>query len=457
MSSRLARVAAAMVAGAAVASLTTVAPTQAAAPAAAPASASASERQRANTTGTAAGSLANGQGNLKVGLALLPDGKIKVTWKRPAKPAAIKRFVVMSGPNRLLDNRVSSKKVSRKAQSTIIAPAYGVVPDSGAFTFVKVVIHRKTGQVGASPTKWIGAPITADCSAVAPDDQVTVGSFNIRNWQAETRKGNRTYPWEVRGGNVVKQIVASGARAVAIQEASGPEDVGYGPLEQDEWLIGQLNATDPAGPVWADVLTDDHYKNPGRTPGLKGTRVFYDTRRYTVLDRGLYRFTVPGLASDSLMPWARLQALDGLSAPFVLTSNHFFQGEDQRAWNIRNQQVAKLKSAVQELHARFGDQIIIAGDLNETANTNPYNNVHLQLVQMGAFDAYATTNSVNTQYSTTNSLDFPVRPTPNRRDYILTYGTVRGSCQYTNLAYRTADQVASDHFMQVATLPLPPY
>src|SRR4051794_11795861 len=173
MSSRLARVAATFAAGTVVASLVAVAPAHASDP---------TPRHRGNPTGTAAGSLANGSANLKVSLDLTADGRVKVSWTRPAPATALKRFVVKVGPNRLLDNLVKSFKVARNKQSLIVPQAFGVLPDSGNFTFVKVFVYRKTGQVGASPTKWIEAPIASTCTA-APDDQVTVGTFNIRNWQ----------------------------------------------------------------------------------------------------------------------------------------------------------------------------------------------------------------------------------------------------------------------------------
>jgi hypothetical protein len=38
----------------------------------------------------------------------------------------------------------------------------------------------------------------------------------------------------------------------------------------------------------------------------------------------------------------------------------------------------------------------------------------------------------------------------------MTYGPVRGSCSYTNQVYQHRSQEASDHFLQVATVPLPP-
>ena len=109
-----------------------------------------------------------------------------------------------------------------------------------------------------------------------------------------------------------------------------------------------------------------------------------------------------------------------------------------------------------DLRNRFHDQVIIAGDLNSTANTKPYNNVQRALLRAGMYDAYASKHIAGGKYPTTNMFKFPVRPTPHRRDYILTFGAVRGSCGYRNMAYTQRSRVASDHFMQVASLPLPP-
>lgn len=451
MSVRLASLTAAVLAGVLTASLT-----------AAPAPA-AEQAARAGTSSTGPGSMPNGRGNLNVSLALTADGNVQVTWRRPTSAANLRKFVVKVGVNRRLDNLVKSYGLSRTAQSLVVPHASGVLPDSGNFTFVKVVVHRRSGQVGASPTKWIQAPITSGCTA-APDDRVTVGTFNIRNWLAEERKRNKAFPWTVRRGNVIQQILRSGAHAVAIQEASGPENAGFGRLEQDEYVLQQLNAKDPDRDArWRDALPDDAYKNPGGRPGLKGTRVFYDRNKFQLLDSGLFRLHAPGLRSDSLMPWARLQAVSGaasttgIAAPFVLTSNHLDQGEDRESWNHRTHQIAQTAQHVQDLHATFGDQVVVAGDLNETANTNPYNQAQLKLLEIGMFDAFATANRRNVAFPTTNGLSFPIRRTPGRRDYIMTFGSVRGSCFYENMVFRKRSQASSDHFMQVATLPLPPY
>ncbi len=62
--------------------------------------------------------------------------------------------------------------------------------------------------------------------------------------------------------------------------------------------------------------------------------------------------------------------------------------------------------------AFFNDQVILGGDLNSTANTLPYNNVHQALMNAGFYDAYATASIVGGQFPTTQDSMFPVYRTP---------------------------------------------
>jgi len=408
-------------------------------------------RRATNPTGTAAGSQPNGAGNLKVRLASTADGRLRVSWKRPAPAGKLRKFVVRVGPNRKLNSRVHTYKVKARKQSITVDRAFGTAPTSGNYSFVRVTVYRKAGSHGSSPTKWIQAPVAAACTA-APQDRVTVGTFNVRTWAADARKGTGKYNWDVRGDHAVKEILDSGVRAIAIQEASGPSNAGFGPREQDEWIIDRLNRTDQTpGAHWVDALTDDDYR--GR--GLVGTRVFYDASRFVELAAGLQRIPDPK-AADSLVPWVRLQATSRDQAPFILTSNHLRTGDKRGDFVIRGRQVQTLIGILRNLQAQYGGQVIMAGDLNSTANTKPFNNVQHALIAAGLYDSYATSRIANAKYSTSNNFSFPVRPTPGRRDYIMSLGPLQGSCGYVNRAYRTASRVASDHFLQVATLPLLP-
>ncbi|WP_182526736.1 endonuclease/exonuclease/phosphatase family protein [Nocardioides dongkuii] len=410
------------------------------------------ERRAPNPTGTNAGSPANGVGNLKVSLVATADGRIRVSWKRPGPARRLKKFVVKVGPSRHLDARVRTYRVSRTRQSVVVDHAADVVPASGNYTFVRVSAHRRKGGSGGSPGKWIQAPVTTPCTA-APEDRLTVATFNLRTWAAD--KSDDLAKWSVRGPNAVAEVLRSGARAVAVQEASGSTKPQYGGRSQAQWMLDRLNQEDP-GARWVDALTPASYKPPkGRKPGLVGTRVFYDASRFDLLDSGLHRIVVPGWSKDSLIPWARLQAIGGDQAPFVLTSNHLRVGPDRAAYRIRVRQTRQTLGHVRDLRSRFGDTVIVAGDLNSTANQLPMNYVQRTLIRAGLYDAFATTDLVGAQYPTTNGSRYPVPKTPLRRDYILSYGPVQGSCSYRNQAYQRPSQEASDHFLQVATLPLP--
>jgi hypothetical protein len=261
----------------------------------------------------------------------------------------------------------------------------------------------------------------------------------------------------VRGPNAVSEILRSGARVFAIQEASGALNPKYGNKTQDIWMLDELNQADPdPNAQWVDALTPADYKPPkGRTPGLVGTRIFYDANKFEKLNSGLVRLIAPGWDKDSLIPWARLRSLSGDQAPFVLMSNHLRVGPDQSAYNTRVHQTAQMLKVIKDLRSAYGDTVVVAGDMNSTANQIPMNYVQRELLGLGLYDSYATTNLTGAAYPSTNASVYPVVKTPLRRDYIMTYGPVKGSCSYTNQVYQSRSQEASDHFLQVAVLPLP--
>ncbi|SDD98241.1 hypothetical protein [Nocardioides lianchengensis] len=423
---------------------------------AAPAGASdAAERRNTNPTGTRSGSLPNGAGNLKVRLAATADGRIRVGWDR-SRAKQFKRYTVLVSPGRQMRTQVKAYRVSRKRSALVVDRAVGATPASGNYSFVKVYGVRRNGSKTASQTKWIQAPITSRCTAAARD-QVTIGLFNVRTWAADRNLGPRRN-WTHRGPNAIREILRSGAHAIAIQEASGSERLGFGKKPQKKWILDRLNATDPdKGARWVDALSDDAYRPPkGRVPGLVGTRVFYDASKYRKLDAGLARIVDPGFKKDSLIAWARLQSVRGDQAPFVLSSNHLRVGVvgSVKEWRIRARQTRKTIEVLGGLQRRFGGQVFLAGDLNSTNNTKPSNNVHQMLMRAGYYDAYATTRISGSKFPTTQDSKFPLYKTPLRRDYILSLGPVKGSCGYRNQIYRKPSRIASDHFMQVAQMPL---
>jgi hypothetical protein len=411
------------------------------------------QRRSTNPTGTTSGSAANGAGNLRTSLMATADGRVKVSWR--VRAGSFRRFVVRVGPSRQLASHVKTYRVGRARRTVVVRQAFGASPASGNYSFVKVIAVKRRGGTSQSPTKWIQAPITRPCTAAAAD-QVTVAAFNVRTWRADSAV-HPVMSWTRRAPNVVSEILRSGAHAVAIQEASGQASSGFGALNQREAILGRVNLTDSDPTArWVDALDDDDYRPPpGRKPGLVGTRVFYDASKFTALASGLGRITDPAATTDSLIPWVRLRATGGNQASFVLTSNHIESGDSRKAWEIRGRQTVATVRYLQGLRARFGDPVVLAGDLNSNASTLPSNNVHSYLMAAGFYDAFASRRLVGAQYPTTNQQTFPLNITPLRRDYILTLGGVPGSCSFRNQTYQAVSQVASDHFLQVATLPLP--
>lgn len=398
-----------------------------------------------NPTGRAAGSPANGSGFLKVSLSNVEGNRIRVSWKRPTKAKKIKRFVVRTSGNRQKYNTVRGFKVKRTKQSVVVPHNVNATPASGNFTFVQVLVKRTNGRTGNSPTKWIQASLGAECPA---GPQVKVGTFNVRGWRHDKKLG-AGFTWQHRGPRVVSTILRSGSGAVALQEAGSNGGQGYGPQRQWQWIVSRLNAAAGSSGQWR-AASDDPYSEGGR--GYVGTRLIYDAARFDQLGTGVASVTDPSGVPNAWTPWVQLRDRASGRA-FHLVSVHLMVGESRKAYKIRGRQTQKVIALARSL-AAGGGQVFVAGDFNSTVNTKPSNNVHRAMLAAGFYDAFATRNLVNSKYGTGHGFNFPVRPSPYRRDYVMSLGPVQGSCGLWNMAYRHKKDVASDHFMQVATLPL---
>jgi endonuclease/exonuclease/phosphatase family metal-dependent hydrolase len=132
---------------------------------------------------------------------------------------------------------------------------------------------------------------------------------------------------------------------------------------------------------------------------------------------------------------------------------HLDTGTTPANERLRDKQAAEVIALARRL-AAGGHEVIVAGDSNSTSYTKPKPLVHPAFVKAGFYDAFATRSISGQAYPTTNGFRFPVKPGPFRRDVILTFNGPRGSFWYHNMAYTSASQAASDHFLQVAQLPL---
>ncbi len=185
-----------------------------------------------------------------------------------------------------------------------------------------------------------------------------------------------------------------------------------------------------------------------------GTRVFYDASKYRKLDAGLARIVDPAFRKDSLIPWARLQSVSGAQAPFVLTSNHLRVGVvgSRKEWKIRARQVKRTIAVLQSLQRRFGDQ--------PDPRRGPELDGQHAAVQQRALGADEGRVLRRVRECAHRRRQVPghagqplpaVPALPLRRDYLLTLGPVKGSVRLPQPGLQAA-RIASDHFLQVATV-----
>ena len=396
---------------------------------------------------------------LSVGLKNTASGKIKVTWKTTTKTKRIVRWEVRTSTGRTMKQHTRLYKPKPKARSIVVPHASLITPASGAFTFVQVYMVRKKkyGPVGKSPTKWIKAPVKVTPTATG---RAVLGSFNVRSWNVEKSKAD-PYSWANRQEFIYPTIDNSGAGVISIQEASGSDDVGYSNEDERQYnkIENRLQALYPTSD-WKLANSKPFKTDTQPGNGRQGTRILYRNTDYELLEEGF--FHAPGVAASDTCwtSWARFRQR-GTNITFTFVSAHLSTGNDPAGSTNGKYTKARLKQANTILakvatfqQAHPSEQVFLAGDLNSTIYTPPDNAVHRLLIQTGWYDSLATNDVTLGQYPTTNDFDFPVAAEPLRRDYIMSKGPLTGSFWYKNLAYTKSVNVASDHFIQVAEMPI---
>lgn len=401
----------------------------------------------ASAGASATASTANGEGNLGVSLTPTTDARIKVSWKPPAPTDRLRQWVVRTSTARTMGPDLRTYTAAAGATSLVVPRAAMVTSASGDSSFVKVQLIRSDGSSGYSPTKWIKAPVVV---APASDTKVTMGTFNVRSWNVESSPADLR-SWKNRRDDVVRTISSSGADVVTLQEAGGSVGHGYGDIRQWDDLLSRL----PGNWRLADDKRYDstHGSDVG---GRQGTRILYDGGRYTELGHGALEAAGQTRTAPAWTPWVKLQDTRSLKKFYVI-SVHLENGKDaagsRRYYDLRLAQATVAIDLAKKLWSSDGNEVFVAGDLNSTALTLPDNGVHRAFVKAGFVDAFSTGQVTNGAYPTTNNFDFPVVESPIRRDYIMSYGPLRGAYWFRNLAYQTDTNAASDHFMQVSQLP----
>jgi endonuclease/exonuclease/phosphatase family metal-dependent hydrolase len=392
--------------------------------------------------------VAQADGFLNVRLSNVSSDQLRVTWD---PVASADYYQVVTASSRRMDAERQSHRVEAGGSSTVVVDhVHDARPESGNFTFVEIVVHRRDGSTSDTKTSWIAPPPVAPSEPRAGDNSVELATFNVRTWGADKSQKAAT-SWTHRRARIVRTMVRSGAGVFLIQEASGTRRQRVaGRRFQYQDLARRL-------PARYALARKALYTYRGRGAGSQGNRIIYDTRLYQKLGQGYFRMPSSSMSTNRWVPWVKLRVRAAPSVAFYAMSMHFRSGDDRPGsttyFRARQKQAAQMMRKVRELGAR-GQTVYVGGDFNSTSNSRPYNGVQRTFLDAGMYDAFATKARTNGKYPTTNGFRFPVSPQPYRRDYLMAYQAPEGSYGFKNHAYRSRSSLASDHFMQSATLPV---
>ncbi len=352
--------------------------------------------------------------------------------------------------------------------------AAGAAPETGNYLYFRLYAINTNGA--GTATRWYPYLRAAMPRAVAPKSKgthVRVASFNVLS--ARVSKGRS---WLSRADEVAQVISSRNPGVVAIQElgpgrADGKTGSTTGHLRQTTSLENELSAI---GAGRYKLVRTTPYVAPGTTHGTQGTRILYNTRKYSVVSdcrestgKRNYSSTcsmnMPKLASDSekkrrSAAWAELKDRSTGERFYVvsvhLDDRHSGNKATERVYdNLRERQVAAVYAKV---HAIAGSQeIILAGDLNSWQQKAVSNAPHDYLSANGFYDAASALTKINIQYPTVNHFTTTQKAGAQgygvRLDAIMVKGS-RGASRWENVLDVVDSTRPSDHNMLVADLVL---
>lgn len=318
--------------------------------------------------------------------------------------------------------------------------------------------------------------------AVLPKPATPAGStvlrmatYNVRSAKATSDKRK----WLSRAGDVAREIKGANPGIVALQElgpgrADGRDGVTTGTIRQTTSLVRSLRSV---GAGKYRLVRETPYVAPGTTHGTQGTRILYDTTRYSLISscpektgRRNYSAScsmdLPKLSGDSRSrirsaAYARLQdRRSGVRlwvASVHLDERHSRNLGRERAYDdLRNRQIAAVHARIARLNTSR-DRVIIAGDINSWQNNKGGNGPHDRIIGAGFADTSSALTRVNAQYPTINHYKSRLTPSSlgvgTRIDVILVKGA-KGTRRFENVTRVVDADRPSDHNLVLSDIVL---
>ena len=300
---------------------------------------------------------------------------------------------------------------------------------------------------------------------------IRLGTFNVRTAKATTD----ARPWLRRAPDVAREIRDHNPGLVALQElgpgrADGKVGTTNGTTRHTTSLAIALRSV---GAGKYRLTRETSYVKPGTVFGTQGSRILYDTSRYTLLSRctdktgksswsptcGMILPLLPGdkKSEQRAAAYARFQdKRTGKRIWFAsvhLDARHSSNLATEKRYNsLRGSQMRTVYNKLRSVNTS-GDQVIIAGDINSWQNNRAGNAPHDFLVAKGFTDTSAAQTRINTQYTTSNHFDTVLKPAGQgfgvRLDVIMVQGRY-GAKRFENVMKRVDSTRPSDHNLVIS-------
>jgi endonuclease/exonuclease/phosphatase family metal-dependent hydrolase len=353
----------------------------------------------------------------------------------------------------------------------------GQASAAGASTGSANHLYFRLSAVNGSATRAypnLQAVLPKAAAPKAKGSALRVASFNIRS-----AKTGGSRQWLRRATAVAREIRDQNPGIVAVQElspgrADGKKASTTGSVRQTTSLVNALRSV---GAPKYKLVRETSYIQPGTTHNTQGTRILYDTSRYSLISKcpektgkrnynGSCSMDLPKLGSDGRnairsAAYARFQdRRTGVRlwvASVHLDSRHSGNRTKEHTYEaLRARQIQAVNARLAKLNTT-GDKVIVAGDINTWQNNKGGYQAHDHMVRAGFFDAANAQTRVNLQYSTINHFKTHLKPGANgfgsRIDAIMVKGS-RGAKRFVNVMKPVDSFRPSDHNMIVADLVL---
>ena len=305
---------------------------------------------------------------------------------------------------------------------------------------------------------------------------VRVATFNVRTARALQDK----HSWVQRAPRVAREILARNPGVVAVQELGpGRADGRKGTLGGTQRQTDSLTSTlARLGGARYKLVRTTSYVAPGTPHGTQGTRILYDSARYSLRSNcsdttGRRSFSascaieLPVAAGDSKKlqrsaAYARFQDRRTGRSFFVvsahLDSRHSTSAATEAKYNaLRARQAATIADTVAGVNTG-GLPVVFGGDINSWQTDRGRYAPHRALVARGYRDATTAKQRVNHAYPTINHFRTAVKKSARssggvRLDVLMVKGG-HGVKRYENKLSAVNAARASDHNLVLADVVL---